>query len=97
MWNLNKHQAIKQAVVKTLAYFLGISPQQGSLAILYGATSVDAGRRGGRYFNRIEEEASMPHCHDRDARVRVWRKVDDELGLGAKGLLDVLGRRVEGT
>lgn len=51
----------------------------------------ERGKGGGRYFNRIWEEEGMPHCRDRDARLRVWRKVDEELKLSEKGLLDVLG------
>lgn len=83
---------------------IGISPQQGSLALLHVATSLDAGPDpraqgvgkeggggGGRYFNRIWEDEAMPHCRDADCRSRVWRKVNDELGLEEKGLLNVLG------
>jgi len=33
----------------------------------------------------------MPHTRDPDCRLRVWRKVNDELKLQEKGLLDVLG------
>lgn len=46
---------------------------------------------GGRYFNRIYEEEAMPYARDPDCRMRVWRKVNDELQLQEKGLLDVLG------
>jgi len=87
-----------------MASLLAISPQQGSLAILHAATSEDAGpdvskqgvgngkgKGGGRYFNRIWEAEPMPHCLDRDCRMRVWRKVNDELGLEKKGLLKGLG------
>ncbi|CAI4212304.1 unnamed protein product [Parascedosporium putredinis] len=90
--------------VKVLAYFLGINEQQGSLAILHLATQPDAGPDpevqgvgepgglgGGRYFNRVWDSAPMPHAKDPDCRQRVWRKVNDELGLEGKGLLDVLG------
>lgn len=98
VWNLNFTDVlvgVKQSIVKTLAYFLAITPQQGSLCILHGATSADAGRAGGRYFNRIQEETPMPHCFDRDARLRVWRKVNDELKLQDRGLLDVVGLRAD--
>ena len=82
---------------------MGINPQQGSLAILHAATSKAAGpdpdvqgvgekggKGGGRYFSRIWEETPMPHTKDPDCRQRVWRKVNDELKLQEKGLLDVL-------
>jgi hypothetical protein len=97
---------IRTAIIKVVAYFMSIDPQQGSLSILHAATSVDAapdpkvqgvgtqgGRSGGRYFNRIWEETPMPHTKDPDCRQRVWRKVNDELKLQDKGLLDVLGLR----
>jgi NAD(P)-dependent dehydrogenase (short-subunit alcohol dehydrogenase family) len=95
---------LKTRVAKASAHFLGINPQQGSLAILHGATSFEAGpdpkvqgvgekggKGGGRYFNRIWEETPMPHTKDADCRQRVWRKVNDELKLQEAGLLDVLG------
>jgi NAD(P)-dependent dehydrogenase (short-subunit alcohol dehydrogenase family) len=95
---------LKTRVAKASAHFLGINPQQGSLAILHGAISFEAGpdpkvqgvgekggKGGGRYFNRIWEETPMPHTKDADCRQRVWRKVNDELKLQEAGLLDVLG------
>lgn len=96
VWNLNfkgVFSVIAQAAVKFRAWLLAIDSQQGSLAILHGATSADAGVKGGRYFSRISEEVPMPHCHDRDARLRVWRKTNEELNLEGRGLLDVLGVR----
>jgi NAD(P)-dependent dehydrogenase (short-subunit alcohol dehydrogenase family) len=100
--------AVKTTVVKIAAYFLGINEQQGSLAILNAATAPEAGpdpavqgvgdpkgKGGGRYFNRIWEETPMPHTQDQDCRQRVWRKVNDELGLKEKGLLDVVGLEYE--
>lgn len=51
----------------------------------------ERGKGGGRYFNRIWEDEPMPHCKNRDARLRVWRKANDELKLQEKGLLDVIG------
>jgi hypothetical protein len=99
-WFLN----IKKWIVKTAAQYFAITPQQGSLTILHAATSPECGpnpavqhigdpegKGGGRYFNRIWEEESMPHCRDRDARHRVWRKVNEELHLQEKGLLDIIG------
>jgi NAD(P)-dependent dehydrogenase (short-subunit alcohol dehydrogenase family) len=107
VWNMNTKggwfTAAKSRFMKTLARFLGINTQQGSLAILHGATGVDSGpnpevqgvgekggKGGGRYFNRIWEEIPMPHTKDPDCRQRVWRKVNDELKLQEKGLLDIL-------
>jgi hypothetical protein len=37
----------------------------------------------------------MPHTKDADCRQRVWRKVNDELKLEEKSLLDVLGLKYE--
>lgn len=104
IWNLNRRLFLKQLFVQGLAWMFAISPQQGSLAILNAATSPSAGpdpkvqgvgdatgRGGGRYYNRIWEEEPMPHCLDRDCRQRVWRKVNDELHLQEKGLLDLIG------
>lgn len=108
VWNLNRRESLvvkfKTLVVKTAAYFRAITPQQGSLAILWAATAVECGanptiqgvgnpdgKGGGRYFNRIFEQDPMPHCKDKDARLRVWRKVNEELKLQDKGLLAVLG------
>ena len=95
---------IQEKITQFLASRVGINSQQGSLAILHAATSLEAGpdptiqgagkeggKGGGRYFNRIWEDESMPHCEDPDCRSRVWRKVNEELKLSEKGLLDVLG------
>jgi hypothetical protein len=94
----------QQLIVKVLAYFLAIDSQQGSLAITSCATGVEGGPNlklqgvgsekglgGGAYFSRIWPEEPMPHTRDRDCRLRVWRKVNDELKLQEKGLLDTLG------
>jgi NAD(P)-dependent dehydrogenase (short-subunit alcohol dehydrogenase family) len=108
IWNLNDEKSwltpVVTGVVKVMAYFLGISTQQGSLAILNAATSADAGadpaiqgvgteggKGGGRYFSRTTELEPMPHTKDADCRQRVWRKLNDELKLEEKGLLEVLG------
>ena len=98
------HVVVKKWVVKAAAHFLGISAQQGSVAILHAATAPtcgpdpkvqgvgdDEGRGGGRYFNRIWEQEPAPYCKDPDAKHRVWRKVNDVLKLKEKGLLAVLG------
>jgi hypothetical protein len=34
----------------------------------------------------------MPHAADPDARLRVWRKLNEELKLSEKGLLEGLGQ-----
>ena len=104
IWTWNNNQALIEFFLKSLAYFFAINPQQGSLAIVHAATSVEAGpdpkvqgvgqeggKGGGKYWNRVWEEEPMPHTRDRDCRLRVWRKVNDELQLEQKGLLDVLG------
>lgn len=101
---MNKEAPYKQMLLQAMASVLGINPQQGSLAILNAATSEDCGpdpaiqgvgkvggKGGGRYFNRIWEDTPMPHTKDPDCRLRVWRKVNDELKLEEKGLLKVVG------
>ncbi|KAK2592801.1 hypothetical protein QQS21_009505 [Conoideocrella luteorostrata] len=92
--------AVVRFFLQFLAMYVAISTEQGSYCIRHAATSVDAGpnpkiqgvgeaggKGGGRYFNRIWETNNMPHPQDADARLRVWRKVDDELELSQKGLL----------
>jgi len=107
VWNLNRKSwivSIKTFAVKLAARWFAITPQQGSLAILYAATAGECGpelatqgvgdsegKGGGRYFNRIWETVPMPHCKDADARLRVWRKVNEELKLQDRGLLEVVG------
>jgi hypothetical protein len=58
----------------------------------YQGVGVSGGKGGGRYFNRIWEEVAMPHAADPDARLRVWRKLNEELKLSEKGLLEGLGQ-----
>ena len=106
IWTLSKKSWFpwKQYLVYFLAWMKAIDSQQGSLAIINAATSTEAGpdpktqgvgaeggKGGGRYFNRIWEEEAMPHTRDRDARLRVWRKVNDALKLQDKASLDTLG------
>lgn len=106
VWNLNAvaDQGLKEKFVKLMAWIFGITPDQGGLAITYVVTAeecgpnpkiqgvgVEGGKGGGRYFNRIWEEEAHPLTKDEDARLRVWRKIDEELGLKKKGLLEVLG------
>jgi NAD(P)-dependent dehydrogenase (short-subunit alcohol dehydrogenase family) len=107
IWNLTFESwsaPLKIAFYKTLAYLFAIDSQQGSLCILHGATAIDAGpnpqvqgvgvpggRGGGQFYARTSAMEPMPHAKDPDCRNRVWRKVNDELKLQEKGLLDVLG------
>ena len=94
VWQLNDgvlRNMFVGSILRFMAKRLGITPEQGSLAITNAASSAEAGSEGGRYFNRIYEEEAMPHTRDPDARLRVWRKVNDELKLESKGLLDVVG------
>ncbi|ETS87120.1 hypothetical protein PFICI_00948 [Pestalotiopsis fici W106-1] len=94
----------KRIWVKLNAYFYGISEEQGSLALLKAATCIEAGpdpqvqsvgedggKGGGRYFSRFSDEIPMPQAHDSDSRQSLWIKVNDELKLREKGLLDILG------
>lgn len=87
-------------ILKYVASLLAITPEQGSYTIRYAATSIDAGpnpakqgvgeiggKGGGRWFNRIWEQPNMPHNYDEDARLRVWRKANEELKAKEKGLL----------
>ncbi|EPS29927.1 hypothetical protein PDE_04877 [Penicillium oxalicum 114-2] len=91
-------------VLKLLLRFFAITPQQGSLAITHAATSPELGpdphtqrvgapngRGGGKYINRIWEAPARSICYDAEARSAIWTKLDEELKLRDKGLLDVLG------
>jgi NAD(P)-dependent dehydrogenase (short-subunit alcohol dehydrogenase family) len=107
IWNLTFDSwstPLKIAFYKSLAYFFAIDSQQGSLCILHGATALDAGpdpriqgvgipggRGGGQFYARTTALEPMPQTKDPDCRNRVWRKVNDELKLQEKGLLNVLG------
>lgn len=70
--------------------YVATAPECGPDPAVQGVGEV-GGKGGGRYYNRIWEDEPMPHTKDRDCRLRVWRKVNDELKLQEKGLLDVLG------
>ncbi|KAL4887248.1 hypothetical protein BJY04DRAFT_212292 [Aspergillus karnatakaensis] len=88
---------------RALATFFAINAQQGSLSIVYGATSAEfgpdpgvqgvgevGGRGGGHYINRIWEAEAMPHCADEETRLALWEKVSGELKLGERGLDAIL-------
>jgi hypothetical protein len=90
--------------LKFLTRYMAITPQQGSLAITYAATSPEFGpdpnkqavgasngRGGGKYINRIWEASPKHWCNNEDARSKLWIKLDEELHLADKGLLTVLG------
>lgn len=85
-------------------WYLAVDSRQGSFAITHAATSSESGPDperqnvgapngggGGRYFNRIWEAPAMGYCNDREARSKLWMKLDEELRLREKGLLTVLG------
>lgn len=91
-------------VLKILLPYISITPQQGSFAITQAATSPELGpdpekqyvgasngRGGGKYINRIWEARPHSLCNDTNARLRLWIKLDEELHLQEKGLLEVLG------
>ncbi|KAL4920619.1 hypothetical protein BDW62DRAFT_215881 [Aspergillus aurantiobrunneus] len=93
------HMAL--AFFKALAALLAVTPEQGSKAVLYAATSAEfgpnpdvqglgllGGKGGGHYINRIWKAEAMPHCTDEEARLAVWKKVGDELRLHERGLSD---------
>ncbi|KAL4861756.1 hypothetical protein BDV12DRAFT_179807 [Aspergillus spectabilis] len=88
---------------RALATFFAITTQQGSLSIVYVATSPEfgpnpdvqgvgvlGGKGGGHYINRIWEAEAMPYCSDKEARLALWEKVSTELKLKERGLDKVL-------
>lgn len=91
IWSGIDENDLSARVMRFLMPYLAITPQQGSLAITYAVTSPQGDGRG-KYFNRIWEAPSKSYCHDRDARAKLWIKLDEALGLQEKGLLTILGR-----
>lgn len=90
--------------LNALLNYVGIDPQQGSVCITNTATSPTWGlgpespqkskgkqMGGGRYANRIWDEAPMPQTKDDNCRRLIWQFLDAELGLGERGLLGELG------
>ncbi|KAL2862671.1 uncharacterized protein BJX67DRAFT_391110 [Aspergillus lucknowensis] len=86
-------------LLKYLASWLAITPEQGSRAIVYAATSAEfapnpdvqgvgviGGKGGGHYINRIWEAEAMPYCYDEEARLEVWGRVAEELNLAERGV-----------
>lgn len=111
IWNMNNKgwgETAKEVLLKTLAWFLAINPQQGSMAIVHAATAAECGPdpkvqgvgkeggKSGRYWNRVWAEEPMPHTRDPDCRCRVWRKANEELKLQDKGLLKDLRLECDG-
>lgn len=89
--------------LKPLAAIFAITPQQGSRAIVYAATSQEfgpnpdvqgvgllGGKGGGHYINRIWEAEAMPYCTNDAARLAVWERVGTDLDLEKRGLSDVI-------
>ncbi|KAL2815111.1 hypothetical protein BJX63DRAFT_442113 [Aspergillus granulosus] len=88
---------------KSLASWFAISPEQGSVGIVYAATSEEfagnrevqgvgvlGGKGGGHYINRVWDAEPMPYCNDEEARLEVWRKAGEELKLKERGLDGIL-------
>lgn len=90
-------------LLKPLAALFAITPQQGSRAIVYAATSQEfgpnpdvqgvgtiGGKGGAHYINRIWEAEAMPYCTNDAARLAVWKRVGEDLNLEKRGLNDVI-------
>ena len=106
IWNnIKGTDDVPGRLLKFFSYYIGITPQQGSMAITNAATSPELGpdpkkqnigasngRGGGKYINRIWEAPPKSECNDPDARLKLWIKLDEELHLQEKGLLTILGR-----
>lgn len=91
-------------ILNFLLPYVGISSQQGSLAITHAATAPEAGpdpsiqgvghiegNGGGRFYSRTWTIDAMPQTHDPRARTALWKFVDEELrytGLGSLAALD---------
>jgi NAD(P)-dependent dehydrogenase (short-subunit alcohol dehydrogenase family) len=81
---------------KFMGYFFGITSQQGGLALVNAATnpelsnSTGAGQGGGKFLNRIWEWPQNPLCSDVAKRRVLWDRVNHDLHLEDKGLLNWL-------
>lgn len=88
--------SIGNRFLNSLVETFGIDAQQGSLAIVRAATAKECavakrgGEGGGRYFSRIWPAVPMPQTTDPGCRKMLWERMDEELGLKKKGLLDIL-------
>jgi NAD(P)-dependent dehydrogenase (short-subunit alcohol dehydrogenase family) len=87
-----------------MAPLLSIDDYQGAMALVFTSTTPEAGpdpkvqgvgapsgKGGGKYFNRVWDIPPQPLSLDPDCRLRVWKKLNNELKLQEKGLLDILG------
>ena len=90
IWHEAKSDNFAGRVLASILRNFAIDSQQGSFAITYAATSPECGRNGGKYLNRIWEAPSHPHCQDPDLRSALWIKLDEDLHLREKGLLEIL-------
>jgi hypothetical protein len=92
IWNTALVDTWLERLARFLADQFAITSQQGGLALVNAATNKKIGEEqlGGKYINRIWEAVSMPYCHDDASRLRLWRKLDEDLGLTEKGLLKPL-------
>ncbi|KAJ5503915.1 Short-chain dehydrogenase/reductase SDR [Penicillium fimorum] len=104
IWDGLENAGRAPAGLYLLLRYVAITSQQGGLAISHAATSLEFGpdpkkqgvgaengRGGGKYINRIWEGPMKSYCNNPEARSRLWIKLDEELGLREKGLLEVLG------
>ncbi|KAJ5717188.1 hypothetical protein N7488_002834 [Penicillium malachiteum] len=102
IWNTANNK--DRPMTKFLLQHCGITSRQGSFAVTHAATSPELGpdpkkqnvgspqgRGGGKYINRVWVAPAKSYCDDAEARLRVWSKLDEELHLTQKGLLNVLG------
>jgi NAD(P)-dependent dehydrogenase (short-subunit alcohol dehydrogenase family) len=78
-----------------LVHYFGVTPQQGSLAIVRAATAKECavsqrgGEGGARYFNRIWPAVPMPQTVSPVYGQQIWDYIDEQLHLEEKGLLDI--------
>jgi NAD(P)-dependent dehydrogenase (short-subunit alcohol dehydrogenase family) len=105
IWNMLKDDSgSANPVIGFFLRRLAITSQQGGFAITNAASNPvfgpdprtqgigeDVGRGGGKYINRIWEASARAECDDPEARSRVWSKLNEELHLEEKGLLNILG------
>ncbi|VUC25635.1 unnamed protein product [Clonostachys rosea] len=71
---------------------VGVTSEQGGICIVNVATNPKLNREngGGKYINRIWEDTQASLCADREARLRLWNKLADDMELREKGLLKLL-------
>ena len=82
----------------TFLGWIGISSEQGSVAIVHAASAPECGadlavqdvgskegRGGGRYWNRIWEDTPMPHVKSEECRRFVWEYARGKVGKWCVG------------